>query len=88
MPPPDVQSDNITLKGEQDKLCPALTLVYYKIKNVKTEHMDVRSWLNNYIIDKKVANIQHMTQDFSKVQVDFIDESVKSEGGPEEIYKT
>ncbi|GFS67314.1 vigilin [Nephila pilipes] len=50
--------------------------------------MDVPSWLHKYIISKKVANIKHMTQDLSKVQVDFTDESIKVEGSPEEVYET
>ncbi|GFS49777.1 vigilin [Trichonephila inaurata madagascariensis] len=85
MPPPDMQSDTITLRGEQAKLGPALTLVYSKANSVKTEHMDVPSWLHKYIIGKKGANIKHMTQDLSKVQVDFTDESIKVEGPPEEV---
>ncbi|GFR28209.1 vigilin [Trichonephila clavata] len=85
MPPPDMQSDTITLRGEQAKLGPALTLVYSKANSVKTEHMDVPSWLHKYIIGKKGANIKHLTQDLSKVQVDFTDESIKVEGPPEEV---
>ncbi|CAL1268500.1 unnamed protein product [Larinioides sclopetarius] len=87
MPPPDVQSDTITLRGEQAKLGPALTLVYSKANSVKTEHLDVPSWLHKYIIGKKGANIKHTTQDLSKVQVDFMDESIKVEGPPEEVYE-
>ncbi|GFS87412.1 vigilin [Nephila pilipes] len=66
LPTPDVQSDTITLRGEQAKLDPALTLVY---PSVKTEYMDVPSWFHKYIIGKKGANIKHVTRDLSKVQV-------------------
>ncbi|GFS76295.1 vigilin [Nephila pilipes] len=69
LPPPDVQSDTITLRGEQAKLDPALTLVYSKANSVKTEYMDIPSWLHKYIIGKKDANIKHVTRDLSKVQV-------------------
>lgn len=31
MPPADKQSDTITLRGDQDKLGPALTMVYSKV---------------------------------------------------------
>ncbi|GFS70189.1 vigilin [Nephila pilipes] len=85
MTPPDVQSDIITLRGEQTKLSPALTLVYSKANRVKTEHIDFPSWLHNYIIGKKGANIKHMTQDLSKVQVYFTDGSIKV--GPQEVYE-
>ncbi|GIX67510.1 vigilin [Caerostris darwini] len=87
MPPPDMQSDTITLRGEQAKLGPALTFVYSKANSVKTDHMDVPSWLHKYIIGKKGANIKHLTQDLSKVQVDFMDESIKVEGPPEEVFE-
>ncbi|GFS56124.1 vigilin [Nephila pilipes] len=87
MSPPDVQSDTITLNDEHTKLGPALTLVYFKANSVKTDHMDVPSCLHKYIIGKKSANIKHMTQDLSKVQVDFTDESIKVESPPEEVYE-
>ncbi|GFT31476.1 vigilin [Nephila pilipes] len=75
------------LRDEKAKLDPALTLVYSKANNVKTEHMDVPIWLHKYIIGKKGENIKYMTQDLSKVQVDFIDESINVEGSPKEVYK-
>ncbi|GFU16995.1 vigilin [Nephila pilipes] len=95
MPPPDVSSDTIILRGEQAKLGPALISVYSKTNNVKTDHMvsvnikhkNVPDWLHKYIIGKKVANIMHMTQDLPKVRVDFIDESIRVEGLLEEIYE-
>lgn len=43
MPPPDSQSDTITLRGEQAKLGPALTLVYAKVNcfmNLFTVHLE------------------------------------------------
>ncbi|KFM62860.1 Vigilin, partial [Stegodyphus mimosarum] len=87
MPPPDVQSDTITLRGEQAKLGPALTLVYSKANSVKTAHVNAPSWLHKYIIGKKGANIKQLTQDLTKVQVDFADghDSIKVEGPPEEV---
>ncbi|GFT46321.1 vigilin [Nephila pilipes] len=53
MPLPDVQSDTITLRGEQAKLSPALTLVYSKANSVKTEHIDISNWLHKYITGNK-----------------------------------
>ncbi|GFU00580.1 vigilin [Nephila pilipes] len=87
MPPPDVQSDSITLRGKQVKLGPALTLLYSKANCVKTEHMGDLSWLHKYVIGNKGANMKHMIQDLSKVQADFSDESFKVEGPPGEIYE-
>ncbi|GFT67199.1 retrovirus-related Pol polyprotein from transposon 17.6 [Nephila pilipes] len=46
MPPPDMQSDTITLRGEQAKLGAALTLVYSKAISFKTEYLvaQVHNW--------------------------------------------
>ncbi|GFT02985.1 vigilin [Nephila pilipes] len=67
MPPSDVQSDTITLRGEQAKLDPALTLVYSKANCAKTEYIDIPSWLHKYKIDKIGASIKHTFQDLSKI---------------------
>ncbi|XP_042900399.1 vigilin [Parasteatoda tepidariorum] len=85
MPATDVQSDTITLRGEQAKLGPALTYVYAKANSVKNESINVESWLHKYIIGKKGANIKHLTQDLTKVQIDFLDDHIKLEGPPEEV---
>ncbi|KAG8181791.1 hypothetical protein JTE90_000083 [Oedothorax gibbosus] len=85
IPPADKQSDTITLRGDQDKLGPALTMVYSKANSVKTEHLDVPSWLHKYIIGKKGANIKNLLQELAKVQVDFIGESIKIEGPKEDV---
>ncbi|GFS77781.1 vigilin [Nephila pilipes] len=49
--------------------------------------MDVVNWLHKYIIGKKCTNIKYMTQDLSKVQVDFTNESIKGEGSKAEIHE-
>ncbi|GFS43304.1 vigilin [Nephila pilipes] len=56
-------------------------------RNVHSGCRDVSSWLHKNIIGKKGANIKHATQDLSKVQVDFTDESIKVEGSSEEVYE-
>ncbi|GFS76293.1 vigilin [Nephila pilipes] len=62
MLPTDMQPDTKTLRGEQAKLGPALTLVYSMDNNgFATEHMGVPSWLYKYIISKECTNIKHMT---------------------------
>jgi polyribonucleotide nucleotidyltransferase len=89
LPPPDVNSDTITLRGEADKLGLALTAVYAKANSVMVEEICVESWLHRFIIGPKGANIKQITQDFPKVRIDFYDEQNKIvvEGPPEELAK-
>ncbi|XP_054712100.1 vigilin-like [Uloborus diversus] len=89
MPHPDSDSETITLRGERAKLGPALTLVYSKANSVVKEVVEAPSWLHKYIIGKKGANIKQLTQDLTKVQVDFADglDSIRVEGPPEEVQE-
>lgn len=89
MPSPDSQIDTITLRGEQDKLGPALTLVYSKANSVKTSYVDAPSWLHKFIIGRKGANIKQMTQDLTKVHVEFTNDQdkIRIEGPPEEVME-
>ena len=67
IPQPDNPSDIVTLRGEQDKLGPALTLVYAKANSVVEASVSAESWLHKYIIGRKGANIRLLTQDLEKV---------------------
>lgn len=66
-PLPESSSDIITLRGEQDKLGPALTLVYAKASSMVDASVTCASWLHKYIIGRKGANIRQFTQDWPKV---------------------
>ncbi|GBM34136.1 Vigilin [Araneus ventricosus] len=77
IPPTSVMKDELTIAGE--KLSCLLRLKSWKSMK--------KDWLHKYIIGKKGANIKHTTQDLFKVQVDFMDESIKVEGPPEEVYE-
>ncbi|KAF6209513.1 hypothetical protein GE061_015260 [Apolygus lucorum] len=89
MPPLDSQKETITLRGPQDKLGPALTLVYGKASSVQAETVDAPSWIHKYIIGRKGANIRQITQDLSKVHVQFTEkeDKITIEGVPEEVEK-
>ena len=60
----------------QDKLGPALTMVYSKANSVIINEVEAPSWLHRFIIGKKGASIQKITQDLPKVGV--IEISLKS----------
>ncbi|XP_059485488.1 vigilin [Neocloeon triangulifer] len=92
MPPSDIATDTITLRGPQDKLGQALSMVYLKANSVRTATVGAPAWIHKYIIGRKGANIRSMTQDLPKVHVEFTvindkEGKIKIEGPPEEVEK-
>ncbi|XP_037797231.1 vigilin-like [Penaeus monodon] len=87
MPTTDSTSETITLRGPQDKLGQALTLVYAKANSVVQADVEAPTWLHKFIIGRKGANIRQITQDLPKVHVEFTDKQggIKLEGPPEEV---
>ncbi|GAB6018560.1 hypothetical protein CHUAL_000255 [Chamberlinius hualienensis] len=71
MPTLSEESDTITLRGEQDKLGAALTLVYAKANSVTEAVVVAPSWLHKYIIGRKGENIRQLTDDLEDVHVEF-----------------
>ncbi|XP_039250831.1 vigilin-like [Styela clava] len=86
VPPSDSPSETITLRGEPDKLGQALTLVYAKANSVVLREVKAEAWLHKFIIGKKGANINSLTQNLKKVNIEFQAEENKIvvEGPPEE----
>merc|ERR1712002_450059 len=66
MPPNTTDSETITLRGPQEKLGLALTKVYEKANSVVNESVSCPTWLHKYIIGKKGAGIQKISQDLQK----------------------
>jgi len=87
MPTTDSSSETITLRGPQDKLGGALTMVYAKANSVVQADVEAPTWLHKFIIGRKGANIKQITQDLPKVHVEFTDKAggIKLEGPPEEV---
>jgi len=87
MPTTDSSSETITLRGPQDKLGGALTMVYAKANSVVQSEIEAPTWLHKFIIGRKGANIKQITQDLPKVHVEFTDKAggIKLEGPPEEV---
>ncbi|XP_061189597.1 vigilin-like [Saccostrea echinata] len=79
--------ETITLRGEQDKLGPALTMVYSKANSVVFAEVDAPAWLHRYVIGKQGANVKKITQDFPKVHIEFTEgqNKIQIEGPPEEV---
>jgi len=88
MPSNATDSETITLRGPQEKLGLALTKVYEKANSVVNESVSCPSWLHKYIIGKKGAGIQKISQDLQKVHIVFNDDdSIRVDGPPDEVEK-
>lgn len=87
MPSTESPSETITLRGPQDKLGSALTLVYAKANSFMQVDVEAPTWLHKFIIGRKGANIRQITQDLPKVHVEFTDKQggIRLEGPPEEV---
>lgn len=87
MPPLDSASETIILRGEPDKLGPALTQVYAKAKSVMVVEVTAPAWLHRFIIGKKGQNIGRITQQLPRVHIEFTDgeERISLEGPTEEV---
>uniref|UniRef100_A0A3Q2NPL3 High density lipoprotein binding protein b n=1 Tax=Fundulus heteroclitus TaxID=8078 RepID=A0A3Q2NPL3_FUNHE len=87
MPPLDSASETIILRGEPDKLGPALTQVYAKAKSVMVMEVSAPAWLHRFIIGKKGQNIGRITQQLPRVHIEFTDgeERISLEGPTEEV---
>lgn len=66
-----------------------MNVVYEKANSVRSSDVDAPSWIHKYIIGRKGANIKEITQNLSKVHVEFTDKDnkIKIEGPPEEVEK-
>uniref|UniRef100_A0A7N9AQW5 Vigilin n=1 Tax=Mastacembelus armatus TaxID=205130 RepID=A0A7N9AQW5_9TELE len=87
MPALDSSSETIILRGEPDKLGPALTQVYAKAKSVMVVEVTAPAWLHRFIIGKKGQNIGRITQQLPRVHIEFTDgeERISLEGPTEEV---
>ncbi|KAM9833278.1 vigilin [Syngnathus typhle] len=87
MPPLDSSSETIVLRGEPDKLGPALTQVYSKAKSVTVVDVTAPAWLHRFIIGKKGQNIGRITHQLPRVHIEFTDgeERISLEGPTEEV---
>ncbi|XP_064409090.1 vigilin isoform X2 [Latimeria chalumnae] len=87
MPPLESSSETILLRGEPDKLGPALTQVYAKAKSVMVAEVTAPAWLHRFIIGKKGQSIGRITQQLPKVHIEFTDgeEKITLEGPTEEV---
>jgi len=88
MPPLDSENETITLRGDQDQLGRALTMVYDRASSVETKELAAPKWLHRFIIGRKGQNIKKITQDLdNKVRIEFLEDKDKIviEGPPTEV---
>lgn len=89
VPSAETDSEEITLRGEPDKLGQALTLVYEKANSVVAAEVHAPQWLHRFIIGRKGQNIKKITQDLEKLHVNFLEDkdTILLEGPPEEVQQ-
>lgn len=90
MPALENQSETITLRGEQEKLGQALTLLYEKAHSEVDDEIDAPAWLQKYIIGPKGSHFQEISQDFhSTVNVSFAanENKIKIRGPQKDVEK-
>uniref|UniRef100_A0A0N5A8M1 Vigilin n=1 Tax=Syphacia muris TaxID=451379 RepID=A0A0N5A8M1_9BILA len=86
VPPEEENSHTITLRGDADKLGPALALVYAKASSVITVEITCKSWMHKFLIGPKGSTLQALVPNKDKVQIDFEDGGVIIiEGAPEYV---
>lgn len=89
VPPQDSETSTITLRGPSAKLGTALNLVYEKAHSQIVEEVKAPMWLHRYIIGKKGANINKITEEFPQVHIELDDvaELIKLDGPRAEVQK-
>lgn len=79
--------DTITLRGPQEKLGSALSMVYEKANSVCSVQIDAPAWIHKYIIGRKGVNINKLSTEYPNIHVEFIENKIKIEGPPEQVEK-
>lgn len=86
MPASDAPNDTITLRGPQDKLGNALSVVYQKANSVRNVTLECPQWIHKYIIGREGSCIKEITSQYPNLHVEFSSEDkIKIEGPPEQV---
>uniref|UniRef100_A0A2M3YXE0 Putative vigilin n=1 Tax=Anopheles braziliensis TaxID=58242 RepID=A0A2M3YXE0_9DIPT len=85
MPPSDSPSDTITLRGPQDKLGNALSVVYQKAHSIRTNVLECPQWIHKYIIGREGSLIKEFSVQHPNVHVEFNEDKIKIDGPPEQV---
>lgn len=83
VPPPEVESDTITLRGEPTELGKALSIVNEKAYSEMEEVLNVPGWIQRNILGPKGVRFQELELQFQGVQVGFeIEQNLIKLSGP------
>lgn len=85
LPPADVMTDTITLRGPQECLGQALSLVYEKANSVRSVLIDAPAWIHKYIIGRKRA--KDWGAEYVDVHIESHEDTIKIEGPPGMVEK-
>ncbi|RWS13999.1 vigilin-like protein [Dinothrombium tinctorium] len=89
MPPIESASETITLRGEQDKLGPALKLCYEKATSEIEVSMKVEAWVQKRLSGPKKLKLQEYKQSYPNAHMLFLAEEnlIKIKGSRSEVEK-
>jgi len=88
VPSQESELNTITLRGPPEKIGSALNAVYEKAHSQVLEEVEAPLWLHRYIIGKKGANINKITEEFPQVHIEMDDDGkIKLEGPRTEVHK-
>jgi rRNA processing protein Krr1/Pno1 len=86
VPPEDVDSATITLRGDPVNLAAALPMVYQKATSIITITVPCPVWLHRWIIGVKGAGIRQIQGERQRCQIDFDENgTIIVHGPPEEV---
>lgn len=87
VPPPEVLTDTIMLRGAQEKLGLALSTVYEKANSVRSATVDAPAWIHKHIRGPKWRNIRELRDDCPNVHIDLEGDKIKIDGPTEQVEK-
>jgi len=87
--PTDPESEQIILRGEQDKLGSALNVLYDKAHSEIDSEIQAKSWIQKHLIGVKGSKFQSLQVNFPNVQVSFSadDDVIRLHGPKQEVAK-
>ncbi|KAI6172476.1 ViGiLN-like protein [Aphelenchoides besseyi] len=88
VPAEEENSDTLTLRGPQEKLGEALTLVYSRASSIISLQLKYPEWQKPFLLGKKGSKLQELVPKQDRLNVEFEDGGVIYIEGPPEAIKS
>jgi len=87
VPSQDNESDQVILRGPQDRLGEAVAMVFERANSLVNETISIPEWLHRHVIGRGGAHLKRFQEHAAKVRVDFNKEGdeITLDGPPEEV---